>query len=88
VMAANIEEAAQLAVRPTHYQDGFSCNFGSDVLAGRRDLLCASHRLPGTAENSFALEPGDAFVGVPRAWNCGSLAEWLGGIKAGDSVLK
>ena len=69
VVAANIEECAQLVVAPADHDDGLARHRGSEVLPGFIHLVRASHRLPGAREHVFTFERRYARVGIPRRRN-------------------
>ena len=65
VVAAHVEEAAQLAVVAPHHDDRLAGEHRRDVLAGLLELVEAADHLPRAREDGPALELGDALVDVP-----------------------
>ena len=65
MVAADVEEPAELPVLAAHDDDGLAREHRRHVLAGLRELVDPADHLPGPRKDGAALELGDAVVDVP-----------------------
>ncbi len=87
VVAADIEEAAQLVVAPADQDDRFAGRgFAGDVLARPPKLVNSTRNLPGTREHRPALQVQHARVRVPLRGNRGRVCQRCVALVASDDV--
>ena len=69
VMAADIEECAELAIRSTHHDERLAGDFNGKKLAIHRDLIDPTHGDPVCTKDHFALRLLDTGIHIPRSGN-------------------
>jgi hypothetical protein len=70
MMAADVEESAQPAVRPAHGDDGLAGKLGGKEIARPRHLVNASDRLPVGRKDAFKFKPLHGGIEIPGRGDC------------------